>query len=80
MMAKKPPLGLKPRWQYSIDVMKWIDQSGGITMADFFAFKDGRVEEIQEAILRYEEAGLRIPSHWIQEEQELLYQLENKIF
>ena len=77
---KKPPLGLTPRYIHDIHVQKWVDLSGGITMTDFFAFKDRRVEEIQEAILRYEEVGMRIPSGWIQEEQELLEQLENQIF
>ena len=72
---KKPPLGLIPDYIWKAQIKKWIDMSGGITISDFLRFKIGRIEEIEEAITRYEQVGQEVPMNWVAEGVGLIKEL-----
>ena len=72
---KKPSLGLVPDYIWKERVQKWIDMSGGITISDSLRFKIGRIEEIEKAITRYEQAGQEVPDNWVAEGVGLIKEL-----
>ena len=72
---KKPPLGLIPEHIWEAQIKKWIDMSGGIDLSDLLSFKIGRIEEIEKAITRYEQAGQEVPENWVAEGVGLIKEL-----
>ena len=72
---RKPPVGLIPEYIWKQHIQSWIDSSGGITASDLVGFKIARIEEIERAITRFEEAGKEIPDHWVEEGVKLIFKI-----
>jgi hypothetical protein len=77
----RPPLGVKPKYIFDIEVNKIISVNGGTTTKHLNKIKRQRLEALKGAIMRYTKANLYVDMGWIIEYNVILSDLgvkENK--